>query len=90
MNKINNFGQTKLTPIKRGMLNANEGKNMEKSKGCGCDHIKGIRCDVKNCAFNAGDSFCTAGEISVGPAHATDSDETACITFRKKDGFSAE
>lgn len=56
-----------------------------------CDHIKGINCDVKNCAYHDGETRCTAGEITVGPAYATSSHDTVCATFKpdeacKKDG----
>ena len=60
---------------------------MDKEK-CGCntaknekDHIKGIRCDVKNCVYHDRDTYCMAGEIAVGPCNATCSSETACATF---------
>ena len=35
-----------------------------------CDHIKGVCCDVKNCAYHDGESRCMAGEITVGPTYA--------------------
>ncbi len=48
-------------------------------------HIKGISCDVNNCYYHDGECHCTASQISVGPAFATSSTDTACITFKKKD-----
>ena len=38
-----------------------------------CDHIKGVCCDVKNCAYHDGETRCTAGEITVGPTYASTS-----------------
>lgn len=52
---------------------------------CKCDeskHIKGIVCDVKNCAYHSGKSECYAGCISVGPGSANSSSGTACVTFK--------
>ena len=46
------------------------------------DHIKGIKCDVKNCVYHDGESRCTAGEITVGPTYASTSGDTACATFK--------
>ena len=36
-----------------------------------CGHIKGVVCDVKNCAYHDGETRCTAGEITVGPTYAS-------------------
>ena len=47
-----------------------------------CDHIKGVCCDVKNCAYHDGETRCTAGEITVGPTYASTSGDTACATFK--------
>ena len=47
-----------------------------------CDHIKGVVCDVKNCAYHDGETRCTAGEITVGPTYASTSHDTACATFK--------
>ncbi len=60
-------------------LNANV--NHEK---CGCKHIEGIVCDVKNCAHHNGDCYCTANQIVVGPTSATTSDATECSTFKPR------
>lgn len=47
-------------------------------------HIKGIKCDVKNCAYHDGDSYCTAEKIAVGPSYATSCTDTVCATFKQK------
>ena len=47
-----------------------------------CGHIKGVVCDVKNCAYHDGETRCTAGEITVGPTYASTSHDTACATFK--------
>jgi hypothetical protein len=49
--------------------------------------IKGIVCDVKNCAYHSGDCFCTAKQIAVGPGHAETSADTICSTFKQKAEF---
>lgn len=58
---------------------------------CGCeinlgtkDHIKGIRCDVKNCVYHDCETYCTAKQIAVGPSNATSSADTACATFKER------
>ncbi|MBR5528755.1 MAG: DUF1540 domain-containing protein [Clostridia bacterium] len=48
------------------------------------DHIKGISCNVKNCIYHDGDSYCTASRISVGPSFATACTDTVCATFKAK------
>lgn len=64
--------------------------NHEKDN-CGCtintnakDHIKGIRCDVKNCVYHDCETYCTATQIAVGPSNATSSADTACATFKER------
>ncbi len=57
---------------------------MEKEMGMGTKHIKGVVCDVKQCAHHDGDSYCTAQRISIGPGFAKTSGETACATFMPK------
>ena len=60
----------------------------EKKRDCGCDmakHIKGIVCDVKNCAYHAGQNNCCAGSISVGPCDAKCSANTNCATFKPRE-----
>ncbi len=49
-----------------------------------CKHIRGISCDVRNCAHHDGDCYCTAEQITVGPSYATSSTDTVCATFRQK------
>ena len=51
----------------------------------GCKHIKGIQCDVKNCVHHDGETYCTAGEIAVGPSYATSSADTVCAPFEQKE-----
>ena len=56
-------------------------------KECTCDmtkHIKGIKCDVKNCAYHADQNGCYAGTISVGPREADCSAHTNCATFKPR------
>ena len=48
-------------------------------------HIKGIVCDVKNCAYHAGQNSCCAGCISVGPREASCSANTNCATFKPRE-----
>jgi len=47
-------------------------------------HINGITCDVRNCAYHDGDIYCTADHINVGPMSATSSTDTVCATFKQK------
>ena len=47
--------------------------------------IKGISCDVSNCAFHGKENSCHANCISVGPSYAQSSSETVCATFKPKD-----
>ena len=55
------------------------------SRGCcGGDHIKGIKCNVQNCYYHDCETYCTAGEIAVGPHNAGSSSETLCATFKPK------
>ena len=56
--------------------------NESKRSGCGCNHIKGINCSVKNCAYHDGEYYCTAEHINVAPSSAKDASQTACATFR--------
>ncbi len=44
-------------------------------------HIKGISCSVVSCVHHDGVSYCTAKEIAVGPASATNCSQTVCATF---------
>ena len=47
-------------------------------------HLKGVVCDVKNCAYHDGDAYCAASRIAVGPSFAKSSGETVCATFKPK------
>ena len=64
---------------------------MNEKKTChsgNCDSaksIKGVVCDVKNCAYHAGENSCCAGTISVGPREASCSANTSCATFKPKE-----
>ncbi len=48
-------------------------------------YIKGIVCDVKNCAYHNGESHCYAGCICVGPCDAKCSANTVCATFKPRE-----
>lgn len=48
------------------------------------EHIEGIKCDVKSCAFHDGDNYCCAKEITVGKIYAVNRTETVCSTYRRK------
>ena len=69
--------------ITKGTLKMEENKKFE--NGCGCKHIKGIKCNVKNCYYHDCDTYCTANEIAVGPQSAHSSGETLCATFKPKE-----
>ncbi len=45
------------------------------------EHIRGIKCDVRNCVYHDCDTHCTAGQIAVGNNMATDA---VCDTFKEK------
>jgi len=47
-------------------------------------HIKGINCNVVNCAHHDGEGYCTAEKINVGPSYATNCTDTVCATFKQK------
>lgn len=47
-------------------------------------HIKGIVCDVKNCAYHDSENYCTADKIAIGPSYATSSTDTVCASFKPK------
>ena len=72
----------------------NEKKGEEKMEDkklhneCKCDaskHIKGIKCDVRNCVYHADQNGCYAGCISVGPRDADCSAHTNCATFKPRE-----
>ena len=60
---------------------------MQKNECChdSAKHIKGVMCDVKNCAYHNGANECYAGCICVGPHEANCSANTSCATFKPKD-----
>ncbi len=47
-------------------------------------HIRGITCDVKNCAYHDGDNFCTAERVTIGSVIATSREATRCATFEPR------
>lgn len=47
-------------------------------------HIRGISCDVRNCVYHDGDSYCTADRVAVGPSYATSCTDTVCATFKQR------
>lgn len=57
----------------------------DRKQNCCCKHIKGIHCEVTNCYYHDADTYCTAEEVSVGPACADCSGETLCVTFKPKE-----
>ncbi len=57
---------------------------MSDDKKCKCKHIKGIGCDAKNCIHHDGECYCTAEKVTIGPASATCSTDTACATFKQR------
>ncbi len=57
---------------------------MEKENCCKKKPIKGIVCDVKNCEHHAGECYCTASQIAVGPSFAGCCSDTVCATFKEK------
>lgn len=63
-----------------------EDKKMHTDMGCDKSKaIKGIVCDVKNCAYHEGNNMCCAGSISVGPRDADCSANTNCVTFKPRE-----
>ena len=46
--------------------------------------VKGVSCDVINCAHNCGGVECTAREIHVGGDCCTSCSDTNCATFKAK------
>ena len=63
----------------------NEYFNVDMSVNNRPQHIRGIVCDVQNCAYHDGDNFCTATRIRVGPTYANKSGQTACATFKPRE-----
>lgn len=50
-------------------------------------HIKGIKCDVRQCSYHDGESYCTADQVAIGPGFATSCTDTVCATFKPKSSF---
>ena len=65
------------------MNHETETRGCATAKNCK-EHIKGIRCAVKNCMYHDCETYCMAGEIAVGPSNATTSADTICATFKEK------
>ena len=64
-----------------------EMKEYQKKNEC-CDRqskVRGVVCDVKNCAYHDGANDCYAGTISVGPREADCSANTSCATFKPRE-----
>ena len=61
-----------------------EMKHKNDCKGDSCKVVKGVSCDVRNCAYHSGMTTCTAGSITVGPCEANCSANTSCATFKPK------
>lgn len=59
-------------------------ETLENELGRTPDHIRCVTCGVKNCTYNRGDGYCTAGEISIGPSFAKDCTDTVCATFKRE------
>lgn len=58
-------------------------ENHNNNYGCkpSKEHLKGIKCDVKNCVYHDCDTYCTAHQIAVGNTVATNA---ACDTFKER------
>ena len=59
----------------------NEKCTTNKTCGTSKEHIKGIKCDVKNCVYHDCDTHCTANMIAVGTMGKTDA---VCDTFKER------
>ena len=62
-------------------------ENKQMNACCGHEgnkQIKGVHCDVQNCAYHNGQNECYAGTICVGPNEASCSANTVCATFKPK------
>jgi hypothetical protein len=49
---------------------------------------EGIRCVVNTCEYYMNGDHCAAEQIQVEPRNASDSDQSDCATFKKRDSFS--
>ena len=85
MNKIYFYEQNNSILYKevKTMNHETETRGCGTSKNCK-EHIKGIRCDVKNCMYHDCETYCMAGEIAVGPSNARSSSDTVCVTFKER------
>ena len=59
-------------------------ENHNNNYGCkpSKEHLKGIKCDVKNCVYHDCDTHCTASQIAVGCCNSTNGAE--CDTFKER------
>ena len=48
------------------------------------DTVEGVACSVTSCYHNRHGHNCTAGSISVGSTNAACTDDTLCVTYRKR------
>lgn len=64
----------------RNEISAEHEKEMKRAP----QHIEGIKCDVKSCAFHDGDSYCCANGVAIGPSYAKLTTETVCATYRRR------
>ncbi len=64
--------------------NMNEKKYETECRSESDKPLKGVECDVKNCAYHSGVCECHAGCISIGPSEAKSSSNTVCATFKPK------
>ena len=55
--------------------------NNQSSCNSNKDHIKGIKCDVRNCVYHDCDTHCTASQIAVGNSAKADA---CCDTFKER------
>ena len=62
----------------------NDYEDVRENKPSQHKHIRGIVCDVRNCAYHDGDNYCTADKIAIGPSYATCSTDTVCASFKQK------
>ena len=80
-----NFAEYGIEKAKRGNLKMQDKKLQNECKCDASKHIKGIKCDVKNCVYHADQNGCYAGCISVGPREADCSAHTNCATFKPRE-----
>ena len=61
-------------------MNNNNNCASKSSCSTGKEHIKGIKCDVKNCIYHDCDTYCTANMIAV----CNSKNEASCGTFMER------